>query len=114
MPCAAAGTSAAFHAARRTAGAAVEAHWASGLDAFDDQSIDVIVCNPPFHRGAAKDSAPALTLFAEASRTLGPGGEFWCVFNSHLPWESRLSQLIGPTTLITQNRGYTLTRSLHQ
>ncbi len=105
---------AAVDATRRTVGAAVEAHWASGLDAFDDQSIDVIVCNPPFHRGAAKDSAPALTLFAEASRTLGPGGEFWCVFNSHLPWKSRLSQLIGPTTLITQNRGYTLTRSLHQ
>ncbi len=104
---------AAVDATKRTAtGTVVKTHWAADLRGFEDQSIDVIVCNPPFHRGAAKDSAPTQSMFAEAARVLGPGGEFWCVFNSHLPWKARLSELIGPTYLIAQDRNYTLTRSL--
>lgn len=95
-------------------GTGVQTHWASGLAAFGQASLDVIVCNPPFHRGPAKDSSPTLALFADAARTLIEGGEFWCVFNSHLPWRSRLSEIIGSTELIAQNRHYTLTRSVRQ
>ena len=103
---------AAVDATRRTAaGTAVVPRWASDLADLTDDSVDVIVCNPPFHRGTAKDSGPAWQMFAEAARVLGDGGEFWCVFNSHLPWRERLSRLIGPTSQIAQNRHYTLTRS---
>ena len=102
----------AVDATRRTAaGTQVQTHWASDLDDFGDGEIDVIVCNPPFHRGNAKDSDSALEMFTEAARVLGEGGEFWCVFNSHLPWKARLSGLIGPTRLVAQNRSFTLTRS---
>ena len=106
---------AAVDATRRTAaGTAVVTRWASDLVDFADASLDVIVCNPPFHRGTAKDSGPAFGIFAEAARTLGDGGEFWCVFNSHLPWKAHLSRLIGATTLVAQNPGFTLTRSLRR
>lgn len=104
---------AAVDATRRTAaGTGVQRHWASDLREFDRGDLDVIVCNPPFHRDKQKQSAPTIGLFAEAARTLSAGGEFWCVFNSHLPWRSRLSQTIGETQVIAQNRHYTLTRSL--
>lgn len=89
----------------------VRAHWASDLAAWPSASLDVIVCNPPFHRGTAKDSDPAFRMFEEAARTLVPGGEFWCVYNSHLPWRGWLHRTIGPTTQVAQNRRYTLTRS---
>lgn len=103
---------AAVRAARLTAaGTQVRVHWASDLAGWSANSFDVIVCNPPFHRGAAKDSDPAFRIFEEAARTLSSGGEFWCVFNSHLPWRRHLTRLIGQTTLIAQNRHYTLTRS---
>ena len=106
-------SAAAVRATRRTAsGTQVRASWASDLGQWADQSLDVIVCNPPFHRGTAKDSGPAFGIFAEAARTLGDGGEFWCVFNSHLPWRSNLQRVIGPTKLVAQDRNYTLTRSL--
>ena len=97
---------------RTAAGTGVRTHWAADLGDFADQDLDVIVCNPPFHRGAAKDSAPTIALFEQAARALADGGEFWCVFNSHLPWRTRLSRLIGPTSQVAQNRHYTLTRSL--
>ncbi|MGB3955522.1 MAG: methyltransferase [Brooklawnia sp.] len=106
---------AAVDASRLTsAGTGVEVHWACDLAGFGNGSLDVVVCNPPFHRGPAKDSTPTLQLFAEAGRALSDGGEFWCVFNSHLPWRTRLSQLVGPTRQVAQNRHYTLTRSLRR
>ncbi len=106
---------AAVSATRRTAaGTQVVTSWAADLAGFGAGELDVIVCNPPFHRGTAKDSQPAQAMFAEAARTLGEGGEFWCVFNSHLPWRNRLARLIGPTSLIGQDRRYTVTRSVRR
>ncbi|MDO5672648.1 MAG: methyltransferase [Actinomycetaceae bacterium] len=84
---------------------------AADLSAFTDNSLDVIVCNPPFHQGSAKESAPTIAMFNEAARALKPGGQFFCVYNSHLPWKARLSSIVGPTTLIAQNRSYTLVRA---
>ncbi|MGX8777128.1 class I SAM-dependent methyltransferase [Propionibacterium freudenreichii] len=90
----------------------VTVHWAWNLNDWPADSLDVIVCNPPFHRGVAKDSEPALEMFTEAGRLLRPGGEFWCVYNSHLPWKARLTASIGPTTVDFQNPFYTVTRSI--
>lgn len=103
---------AAVRAARLTADRPnVTIRWQEGLSGLDPGSLDVICCNPPFHRGTAKDSRPARAMFAQAGKVLCPGGEFWCVFNSHLPWKVDLFRAIGPTKVVAQNRGYTLTCS---
>jgi 16S rRNA (guanine1207-N2)-methyltransferase len=39
-----------------------------------DGSVDLVVCNPPFHLGAAVVSAAADRLFTAAGRVLRPGG----------------------------------------
>jgi 16S rRNA (guanine1207-N2)-methyltransferase len=98
-------------ATRRTAaaaGAQVTATWADGLFGVATNSLDAIVTNPPFHRGTAKDSTDTLAMFAQSARVLRPGGQCWVVFNSHLPWKARLTQLVGPTRLIAQDPRYTL------
>jgi len=97
-----------------SAGTGVRTTWASDLSFLAPGSVDVVVCNPPFHRGTAKDSDPAIGMFADAARVLGPGSEFWCVFNSHLPWKAHLSRLIGSTRLVAQDRHYTVTRSVRR
>ncbi|MEL4505478.1 methyltransferase [Luteococcus sp. H138] len=89
----------------------VEVLWRDGLTDFADDSLDILVTNPPFHIGNAKDSTPALEMFAEASRVLRKGGELWCIYNSHLPWRARLNELVGMTKVIDQNPKYTLTCS---
>lgn len=93
-------------------GVRVETFWTPDLADWPDASLDAIVTNPPFHNGPAKDSSDAERMFLDGARTLRPGGEFWCVFNSHLPWKARLREAIGPTKVIEQNTGYTLTRSV--
>ncbi|HNV09775.1 MAG TPA: class I SAM-dependent methyltransferase [Propionibacteriaceae bacterium] len=90
----------------------VDVSWADGLTQLADASLDVIVTNPPFHTGIAKDSDPTLAMFEDASRVLRKGGELWCVYNSHLPWRGALNASVGPTRVVAQNPKYTLTRTI--
>lgn len=89
----------------------VDVLWRDGLADFADDSLDIIVTNPPFHIGTMKESGPALEMFSDAARVLRKGGEFWCVYNSHLPWRARLNEVLGATKVIDQNPKYTLTRT---
>lgn len=88
---------------------AVDATWGAGLDGYADDSLDVIVTNPPFHQGPAKDSSDTLAMFDDAARVLRPGGRLWCVFNSHLPYRKELNVRLGQTLLAAQDPHYTVT-----
>ncbi|WCC79690.1 methyltransferase [Cutibacterium equinum] len=87
-------------------------HWCDGLSDLPDGSVDVVVTNPPFHRGSAQDHAPTLAMLADAARVLRPGGTVWCVYNNHLPWASHLRRTVGPTRQMARNRQYTVTRTV--
>ena len=82
------------------------------LTAQPDASCDLILCNPPFHVGAAVHADGAYGLFEEAARVLRPGGELWTVFNSALSHASVLRKMVGKTDVIGQNDKFTVTRSI--
>lgn len=86
----------------------VDAFWADGTGDLPEASFDAIVTNPPFHRGTAKDSDATLALFDDARRLLRPGGQLWCVYNSHLPWRKELNVRLGRTRVVAQNPHYTV------
>lgn len=93
----------------RANGLEVEVLTGDGLTALADGSADLVLTNPPFHRGTAKESRPTYRMLADAARVLRPGGHLWCVFNSHLPWGEHLDATVGPTRQVARTRGYTLT-----
>ncbi|WP_138759293.1 class I SAM-dependent methyltransferase [Modestobacter altitudinis] len=74
-------------------------------------SVDLVVCNPPFHAGVAVSETLAHRLFAGAARVLRPGGELWCVYNSHLPHRDALRRIVGPTRQVTRDPTFTVTAS---
>jgi 16S rRNA (guanine1207-N2)-methyltransferase len=76
-----------------------------------DDSVDLVVCNPPFHVGAAVVTTAADRLFAAAGRVLRPGGELWTVYNSALRYKPTLARLVGPTDVATQTPKFTVTVS---
>jgi 16S rRNA (guanine1207-N2)-methyltransferase len=76
-----------------------------------DGSVDLVVCNPPFHVGAAVVTTAADRLFAAAARVLRPGGELWTVYNSALRYKPTLARLVGPTTVAEQTTKFTVTVS---
>lgn len=90
-------------------GLEVDVTWGDGLTGYPDASLDAIVTNPPFHQGFAKESEDTLAMFTDAARVLRPGGQLWCVFNSHLPWRRELEARLGRTVLVSQDPRFTVT-----
>lgn len=76
-----------------------------------DASLDLIVCNPPFHAEASISTALSDLLFREAARTLRPGGAMLTVFNSHLQHRRQLERLSLPTEQLGRNQKFTVTLS---
>jgi len=79
-----------------------------------DQSVDLILLNPPFHLGASIHSGAATRMFDAAARLLKPGGELLTVYNSHLAHKGELSRRIGPTEQLHRTPKFTVTRSIRR
>jgi len=90
----------------------VEVRRDDGAETVPDASVDLVVCNPPFHLGTAVVTAAADRLFAAAGRVLRPGGELWCVYNSSLPHRPALGRLVGRTRTVGRGGRFLVTRSL--
>ncbi|MFE6965069.1 class I SAM-dependent methyltransferase [Agromyces sp. NPDC057679] len=84
---------------------------ADGLEGLADASERLVVLNPPFHSDAAISTGIAAHLFADAARVLAPGGELWCVWNSHLRYRPLLERVVGSTRQIARNAKFTVTAS---
>ncbi|WP_043657275.1 class I SAM-dependent methyltransferase [Nocardia thailandica] len=82
------------------------------MSATADNSADLVLCNPPFHVGAAVHTGSAIKMFAETGRVLRPGGELWTVYNSHLDYRGVMSRMVGRTDVIGRNQKFTVTRSV--
>ena len=74
-------------------------------------SVDLVVCNPPFHLGGAVHTGAAEALFRGAGRVLRPGGELWTVHNLHLDYRRALRAAVGPTNVVERNAKFTVTCS---
>nr|WP_070380535.1 methyltransferase [Rhodococcus sp. WMMA185] len=82
------------------------------MSSLETDSQDLILCNPPFHVGAAVHTGAASKMFAEAGRVLRPGGEMWTVYNSHLGYRGMLRRLVGPTDVVGRIPKFTVTKSV--
>lgn len=83
-----------------------------GLDERPDASADLVVCNPPFHVGAALAPDAGLRLLRGAARVLRDDGELWTVFNSRLAHTGALRRMVGPTDVVADDGTFTVTRTV--
>ena len=74
-----------------------------GLTAFDNESIDVMLCNPPFHQNHSLSDTVATNMFKQSRRVLKKGGEIWVIGNRHLPYYSDLKKIFSSCLLISSN-----------
>ena len=87
---------------------------ADGLESLEDSSVQRIVLNPPFHDDAAVSTRIAHVLFTDSGRALAPGGDLWCVWNSHLRYRPILERSVGPTRQVARNAKFTVTVSVRR
>ncbi len=82
------------------------------MSTVPDHSADLVLCNPPFHVGAAVHTGSAIKMFQQTGRVLRPGGELWTVYNTHLNYRGVMERMVGRTEVIGRNRKFTVTRSV--
>lgn len=74
-----------------------------GLTEFSNASMDLIVCNPPFHQHHSVGDQIALSMFKQAKRVLKKNGQFWVIGNRHLGYQPILKKLFENATLVASN-----------
>ncbi|MCO8163939.1 class I SAM-dependent methyltransferase [Pseudomonas sp. 21LCFQ010] len=66
---------------------------ADGLANQAHDSLDVVLCNPPFHQQQVVGDFLAWRMFLQARAALVPGGALYIVGNRHLGYHAKLARL---------------------
>lgn len=85
----------------------------NGLAGYPAQSLQAVLCNPPFHQQQAVTDHIAWQMFREAKRSLVPGGELRIVANRHLDYYQKLKRLFGNCTTLGTNQKFVVLKSVN-
>lgn len=83
-----------------------------GLADFAPASVDLVLCNPPFHQQQAVGDQVARAMFRQAHRALRPGGELWVIGNRHLGYHQALGRLFSQVELVASNPKFVILRAV--
>ena len=78
------------------------------LQGIDDESVSLIICNPPFHQNNAISDNVAWQMFTESKAALEVKGELWVIGNRHLAYHAKLKQIFGDCEVVASNKKFTL------
>ncbi len=73
------------------------------LTNVDSNSVDLILCNPPFHQNTATTDHIAWQMFKDSYRVLKKGGELRIIGNRQLAYHIKLKRIFGNEKLIASN-----------
>jgi 23S rRNA (guanine1835-N2)-methyltransferase len=71
----------------------VQVRAGDGLAEQAADSLDLVLCNPPFHQQQVVGDFLAWRMFQQARAALVTGGELWIVGNRHLGYHAKLKRL---------------------
>ena len=77
-----------------------------GLAERETGSLDLVICNPPFHMGRATGDLIAWRMFEQAKYSLRTGGELRIVGNRHLGYHLKLRRLFGNCEVVASDRKF--------
>ena len=73
------------------------------LTSVEGGSVDLILCNPPFHQQTATTDHIAWQMFKDSHRVLKKGGELRIIGNRQLAYHIKLKRIFGNEKLIASN-----------
>ena len=83
-----------------------------GLKQVEEGSLDLVICNPPFHQQHTISADLAHSMFQDAYRSLKLGGELWIVANRHLGYHIHLKRLFGHCSVEESDKKFVILRSI--
>ncbi|MDF1515078.1 MAG: methyltransferase [Anaerolineae bacterium] len=75
----------------------------SGAEVWADATFDLVLCNPPFHKGHGVDYETTRYLLDEARRVLRSGGSLYLVANSFLKYRAWIERNFSQVTIRHEN-----------
>lgn len=81
------------------------------LHGVPDDSVSLVLCNPPFHQNNAINDDIAWQMFTESKAALEPQGELWVIGNRHLAYHAKLKHLFGHCDVVASNKKFTLLKA---
>lgn len=81
-------------------------HWAASLDHIPEQQYDVVVTNPPFHKGVKTSYAESEAFFTHVSSVLKPRGKLIWVANDFLNYQDALTPFFTSVTELQSKNGF--------
>jgi 23S rRNA (guanine1835-N2)-methyltransferase len=78
------------------------------LSDLEPNSVDVIICNPPFHQQHATTDHIAWQMFKESYKVLKKGGELRIVGNRQLGYHVKLKRLFGNSKLVASDNKFVI------
>lgn len=82
------------------------------LQGIENDSLDLILNNPPFHQNHVVGDFIAWQMFNEAKEKLKTGGEIMIVGNRHLGYHIKLKKLFGRCEMIASNKKFVILKSI--
>ncbi|OJH85149.1 23S rRNA (guanine(1835)-N(2))-methyltransferase RlmG [Serratia marcescens] len=84
----------------------------NALAGIERESVQAVLCNPPFHQQHAITDHTAWQMFCDAKRCLQVGGELRIVGNRHLDYHQKLKRLFGNCKLVASNKKFVILRAV--
>ncbi len=81
------------------------------LTDFEDKSIDLILCNPPFHQQNTIGGHIALRMFEQSKNVLKPSGELWVIGNRHLGYHVSLKKFFSKVEVMVSNAKFVIIKA---
>jgi 16S rRNA (guanine1207-N2)-methyltransferase len=85
-----------------------------GLADVAPASLDLVLCNPPFHQGFAVADVAAARLFAQARAALKVGGCLLVVGNRHLGHHVKIERLFGQAEKVDGDERFVVVSAVRQ
>ena len=82
------------------------------LGELEENSVDMIMNNPPFHQQNVVGDFIAQQMFIESKKVLKQGGTLWVVGNRHLGYQGALKRLMGNCTVIASNKKFVVLKAI--
>ncbi len=83
-----------------------------GLAEQPMDSLDLVLCNPPFHQQQVVGDFLAWRMFTQAKTALVKGGELWIVGNRHLGYHLKLKRLFGKVEQVAATPKFVILRAI--
>jgi 16S rRNA (guanine1207-N2)-methyltransferase len=80
--------------------------WSAGIENLPKKTYDVIVTNPPFHKGINTEYGPTERFFEQANQWLRPKGQIIWVANDFLNYQSMLNKAFKTPVTLAHVKGF--------